>query len=349
MSQIFVDGAWHDARAGATRQVINPFDQSVVDTVAECDSQDVDRAVQAARQAFDNGRWSRVPPTERGRLLAAVADALEADREAMARIETLDTGKTLVESRMDVDDVAAVFRYYGGLSDKLGGEHVATGPEVRSVVEREPVGVCSLISPWNYPLLQACWKIAPALAAGNTVVVKPSELTPLSTIRLFSLLEGTGLPAGVANLVLGAGEAVGAPMVSHLGVDMVSFTGGLATGRRIMAAAAQTVKNVALELGGKNPNVVFADCDFDTAVDYALLAVFLHSGQVCSAGSRLIVERSLHDRFVAAVADRAGRIRLGDGMADDTESGPLISEQHRRSVEDHVDKARGRVEVVCGG
>jgi betaine-aldehyde dehydrogenase len=349
MSRIYVDGAWREARAETTREIINPFDRSVVDTVPECDESDVEAAVRAARLAFDEGPWPRTEPADRGRLLVEVAEALEADREELARVETLDTGKTLVESRMDVDDVAAVFRYYGGLADKLGGDRIATGPDVVSVVEREPIGVCSQISPWNYPLLQASWKIAPALAAGNTVVVKPSELTPLSTLRLFTLLDGLDLPAGVANLVLGAGDAVGGPMVSHPGVDMVSFTGGVATGRRIMRSAADTLKNIALELGGKNPNVVFADCDFDTAVDYALLAVFLHSGQVCSAGSRLIVERPIHDDFVAAVADRAQRIRLGDGMDPATESGPLISEEHRSAVEGHVDRARGEVQVVCGG
>lgn len=348
MTHVYIDGAWRDAQVGGRREIINPFDQSVVDTVADCASSDVAAAVEAARRAFDGGAWPRRAPADRGRILTEIAAALEADREALARTETLDTGKTLAESRIDVDDVAAVFRYYGGLADKLGGERVATASEVHSVIEREPIGVCAQISPWNYPLLQTCWKVAPALAAGNTLVVKPSELTPLSTIRLFSLLDDVGVPAGVANLVLGAGPDVGGSMVRHPQVDMVSFTGGIATGRRIMASAAETVKNVALELGGKNPNVVFADSDFDTAVDYALLAVFLHSGQVCSAGSRLVVEESIHDDFVGAIADRARRIRLGNGMDADTESGPLISEPHRRDVEGFVDRARGEVQVVCG-
>jgi len=349
VTSLHIDGSWRAARQHRTRAVHNPFDSSVVEEVCEADAADVDDALDAARRAFDEGPWPRTEPAERGRRVAAVAQALEADREHLARLETLDTGKTLAESRMDVDDVAAVFRWYGGLADAQGGHAIAAGPQVRSVVSREPVGVCTQISPWNYPLLQACWKLAPALAAGNSVVVKPSELTPLSTRRLFALLDDVGFPPGVANLVLGEGRSVGAPLASDPRVDMVSFTGGLATGREIMASAAATVKRVALELGGKNPNIVFADADLETAIDYALLAVFLHSGQVCSAGARLLVQREVHDQVVDAIVARAGRIRLGDGTDPRTESGPLISAAHREKVEGYVERARDHVEVRCGG
>jgi betaine-aldehyde dehydrogenase len=221
---------------------------------------------------------------------------------------------------------------------------------VLSRVVYQPVGVCALIAPWNYPLLQASWKVAPALAAGNTIVLKPSEITPLTTIALFRLIEEAGAPRGVANLVLGSGATVGAAMTSHPEVDLVSFTGGLATGRAIMAAAAEGPKNIALELGGKNPNIVFADADFEAAVDYALDASFLHAGQVCSAGSRLLVEDSLHDRFVEALAERARQIRLGNGLEEGTESGPLSSAGHREKVESYI--ALGKEEgarLVTGG
>jgi betaine-aldehyde dehydrogenase len=252
-------------------------------------------------------------------------------------LESLDTGKRRVESEIDVDDVVAVFRHYAGLANADAGRVVDTGmPDVSSRVVREPVGVCSLITPWNFPLLQTSWKVAPALAAGNTFVLKPSELTPSTSVWLVQALTEAGVPAGVANLVLGAGDRVGAPMTEAPEVDLVSFTGGLHTGRRIMAAAAATVKKVALELGGKNPNVVFADADLETAVDYALTAIFLDSGQVCSAGSRLIVEDSVHDEVVDELVRRAARIRLGGPFDEDAESGPLISAGHRDKVEAYV-------------
>ncbi|KOG87411.1 betaine-aldehyde dehydrogenase, partial [Streptomyces varsoviensis] len=295
-------------------------------------------AVAAARAAFDRGPWPRTPAAERGRLLLRVACLLERDKAAFARAESLDTGKRLVESEYDMDDIANCFRYFGNLGAAGGTDRVvdAGSPETDSRVVHEPVGVCSLITPWNYPLLQTAWKVAPALAAGNTFVLKPSELTPHTAILLMRALAEAGLPDGAANLVLGAGDTVGAPLTSDERVDMVSFTGGLVTGRRIMAAAAPTVKKVALELGGKNPNIVFADAEFDTAVDYALMAVFLHSGQVCSAGARLLVEDSLHDAFVDEVVRRAREIRLGGPFDEHARTGPLISAAHRDKVEAYV-------------
>ncbi len=331
---------WTASSPRATSTTLNPFDASVLDTVAEASAQDVDRAVVAARTAFDSGPWPRTPATERGRALSRIADLLQRDRDAIARTESLDTGKTLKEGYADVDDVTAVFRYYAGLAGTHAGRVVDAGnPSVVSRITHEPVGVCALIAPWNYPLLQMSWKLAPALAAGNTVVIKPSELTPLTTVVLVELAEEAEVPAGVVNLVLGQGRTVGRAMVSHLGVDLISFTGGLTTGEEIMTAAAKGVRRVALELGGKNPNVVFADADFETAVDYALTAAFLHSGQVCSAGSRLIVQEDVHDRFVAELAARADRIRLGDGLDPGSECGPLVSAEHRAKVEAHIERA----------
>ena len=349
MAELFIDGSWE--AGGSTREVINPFDASVVATVAEADGSTALRAVTAARTAFDDGPWPRTSAAERAAVLNTVADLLVRDRAEIARTETLDTGKTLGESFADVDDVVRVFRYYADLADKHPGRVVDTGnPVTQSRIVYEPVGVCALITPWNYPLLQASWKIAPALAAGNTVVVKPSEITPLTTITLVRLLQEAGIPDGVVNLVLGAGPTVGAPLAeSHL-VDLVSFTGGLETGRRIMVAAAGNVKKVALELGGKNPNIVFADADLHTALDQALNAVFLHSGQVCSAGARLLVQDTVYDEFVAQVAMRADRIRLGSGLDEASQCGPLVSEQHRAKIERYVASAIAEgAKLVAGG
>ncbi|MEV6997816.1 aldehyde dehydrogenase family protein [Streptomyces sp. NPDC093982] len=350
MGELYIDGEWTQATAGGRREVVNPYDASVVTTVDEADATDVDRAVRAARRAFDKGDWSNAPTRDRADLLLRVRDLLMRDQEEIAHTETLDTGKTLTEARIDVEDVANAFRYFAELAGKDGGRIVDVGPDVLSRVVYQPLGVCALIAPWNYPLLQASWKVAPALAAGNTFVLKPSEVTPLTTIAMIRLIEEAGAPPGVANLVLGPGATVGAALTSHHDVDLVSFTGGLNTGRAIMASASEGPRNIALELGGKNPNIVFADADFDAAVDYALDAAFLHSGQVCSAGSRLLVQDSLHDRFVEAYADRARQIRLGNGLTEGTESGPLSSAEHREKVESYI--AIGKEEgarLVTGG
>jgi betaine-aldehyde dehydrogenase len=352
MPELFIGGKWTAAVDGHVREIRCPADGTLVATVDEAGPKDAVAAIAAARDAFDRGPWPGTPAAERGRLLLRVADLLERDKDALARAESLDTGKRLVESEYDMDDIAKCFRYFGNLTASGGSDRIVdTGnPEADSRVVHEPVGVCALITPWNYPLLQTAWKVAPALGAGNTFVLKPSELTPHTAIILMRLLTEAGLPDGVANLVLGAGPMVGAPLTADPRVDLVSFTGGLLTGRRIMAAAAPTVKKVALELGGKNPNIVFADADFDAAVDYALMAVFLHSGQVCSAGARLLVQEELHDRFVDAVVAQAQEIRLGGPFDQNARTGPLISAAHRDKVEAYVAAgiAEGAV-LRCGG
>ncbi|GAA2221031.1 aldehyde dehydrogenase family protein [Streptomyces nogalater] len=354
---IHADGAWLAAVSGATREILDPADARPFAVVAEGDERDADRAVAAARHAFDRGPWPRTPVAERAALLRRVAALLVRDREELGLLESRDAGKTVEEGRVDIDCVADAFRYFADLvAAEAPGRVVDAGsPDIHSVVVHEPVGVCALITPWNYPLLQASWKIAPALAAGNTFVIKPSEITPMTTIALIGLLTEAGLPAGVANLVTGPGHTVGARLAEHPGVDLVSFTGGLASGTKVAQAAAPTVKKVALELGGKNPNVVFADAcateeGFDTAVDQALNAAFIHSGQVCSAGARLIVEESVRERFVAELARRAQKIRLGRGTADGVECGPLVSEQQRAKVEAYVASALEEGAVLrCGG
>lgn len=332
------------------REIINPFNQAVIATVDDATPSDARAAVLAARAAFDSGEWPQWTGDQRASLLRRVADLLVGNKSDLARWETIDTGKTLVESEIDVDDVVSVFRYYADLAAADHTRTVDAGPGVVSQVVHEPVGVCVLITPWNYPLLQASWKIAPALAAGNTMVVKPSEVTPLTTVKLVELIAQAGVPDGVVNLVLGAGPVVGPVLTSAPEVDLVSFTGGLKTGQSIMRAAADTVKKIALELGGKNPNIVFADAPFEAAVDHALTGVFLHAGQVCSAGTRLIVHADIHDAFVAELARRAATIRLGNGLAPDSRSGPLVSAEHRAKVERHVAQALAEgATLVCGG
>jgi betaine-aldehyde dehydrogenase len=334
---MYIDGQWVTAALGKTRQIINPANQRVIAEVAEGDRNDAKVAIAAARKAFDGGSWSNLPAAERGRLVYRLAERIEQGREELAELESLDSGKTVEESRWDMDDIAGIFRYYAGLADKDAGEIIAS-PEANthSQVVREPVGVCGQISPWNYPLLQAAWKIAPALAAGCTVVIKPSEITPLTTLRFTELAVESGFPAGVINTVLGPGNSVGAELAESHAVDLISFTGGIETGKKIIQAASGNVKKIALELGGKNPNIIFADADFDTAVDQALNGVFFHAGQICSAGARLLVEAPLHDRFVAALKSRMEKIVVGDGFAPGTQMGPLISAEHRDKVENYV-------------
>jgi betaine-aldehyde dehydrogenase len=351
MGELFIGGKWADAQSGRRREIRCPADGSLVAEVDEAGPEDAAAAVEAAREAFDSGEWSGSSSLERGALLHQVADFLERDKAEVARLESLDTGKRLVESEYDVDDVVAVFRHYGNIAAEDPGRLVDTGrPGIVSKVVHEPIGVCALITPWNYPLLQTSWKVAPALAAGNAFVLKPSELTPHTAVHLMRLLDEAGVPPGVANLVLGTGAETGAPLVEDPRVDLVSFTGGLSTGKRIMAAASETVKKIALELGGKNPNVVFADCDLDAALDFALTAVFLHSGQVCSAGARLVLEDSIRDEFVDEVVRRAEQIRLGGPFDEQAETGPLVSAAHREKVEAYVAAgiAEG-AELRCGG
>jgi betaine-aldehyde dehydrogenase len=354
LTLLHLDGRWLPAADGGTRTITCPADGTPVGTVPEATDVDTLAAIDAARRAFDEGPWPRTPVRERAALLARVADVLERETGSIARMESLDTGKRLVESEYDLADVISVFRHYaavGADADDLGDRTVDVGrPDVVSRVVREPVGVCALVTPWNYPLLQASWKVAPCLLAGNTFVLKPSEITPHSTIALVRALEEAGLPPGVANLVLGTGPGCGGPLSSDPRVDLVSFTGSLVVGKLLMSRASDTVKRVALELGGKNPNIVFADADREAALDNALTAVFLHSGQVCSAGARLVVEAAIAEDFVDELVERARLIRPGLPFDEKAQTGSLTSAAHLRKVEDYV--ARGIAEgarLRCGG
>lgn len=348
---LFIDGSWVASGDGTCSPVINPSDGTVVTEVDVATDAQVGQAIAAARRAFDETDWPHRLTAERAALLVRVADLLERDQGSLAMAETLNTGKAMRESRADIADVTSVFRYYAELVQTETGRIVDSGnPSVVSRIVHEPVGVCALIGPWNYPLLQLSWKIAPALAAGNTAVMKPAQVTPLTAIHLTRLLDEAGTPPGVINLVLGPGGRVGQALADSPDVDLVSLTGGIEAGRALLKGAAVNIKRVALELGGKSPNIIFADTDFETVVDNALTAAFIHSGQVCSAGCRAIVEDEIYDDFVAEVGRRADRIRLGHGTDDATEAGALISAEHRDRVEGFVKSALDEgARLVAGG
>lgn len=345
--QLWIDGNFRDG--ASERTLTNPADGKVLTKVQEADKALVEQAIKAARKAFDEGPWPRTPAAERAALLFTVANLIEERREELAEIETLNCGKPIREAAYDVDDAAACFRYYAGLATKPSGLTVdVPAPSVTSIV-REPIGVCGQIIPWNYPLLMAAWKLAPALAAGNTCVLKPSEYTPLSAVVLAEILQQAGLPNGVVNIVLGDG-AVGHVIAESELVDKVAFTGSVKTGKSVAQAALSNLKKVTLELGGKSPLIVFEDFDLDTAVDYALFAIYCNAGQVCSAGSRMLVQDSIYDEFLKRLAARAKKINVGPGLDPETEMGPLVSETQLKRVMDYIEIGeREGAKLVTGG
>ncbi len=333
---MWIDGTWAGASDGGTRPLLNPADGEVICRVAEGTVEDAERAIRAAHTAFYKGPWGDSLALDRARLLFKLADKIDEHAAEFARLETLNNGKPLRETEYDVTDAANCFRYYAGLATKAQGQTFDVPAPSQTFVVREPIGVCAQIIPWNYPLLMASWKLAPALAAGNTCILKPAELTPLTALRLATLMEELEFPHGVVNIVLGAGPVVGHALAASDLVDKVAFTGGTKTGRAIMQAATGNLKKISLELGGKSPNIVFADADFDTAVDYALYGIFANAGQVCSAGSRLLVQDTLHDKFVHALVERAKKIRVGDGFDPKAEMGPIISRAQEEKIESYI-------------
>ncbi len=338
-TRLHIGGEWREAVSGRRFTTYNPATGEPLAEVAEGDSADVDLAVAAARRAFDDSDWSRISGRERGALLHCLADALEARADELARLETLDNGKPLREARtFDVADAIAAFRYFAGWADKIEGEVLPVPGPYLTYTRREPVGVCGQIIPWNFPLLMAAWKVAPALACGNTVVLKPAEQTPLTALALAQAAVEIGLPAGVLNVVPGYGETAGAALVRHPDVDRIAFTGSTEVGKVVQREAAGTLKRVSLELGGKSPNIVFADADLDAAVKGATAAIFYNTGQACTAGSRLLLEASIHDDFVERLAERARKTIPGDPLDAKCRMGPLVSREQ-------LDRVRGYVEV----
>lgn len=348
--RMYINNQWVLGKSGEFREIINPATEEVIAKVTEGTIDDTKIAIEAAHEAFYEKGWGETHARYRAQLLFDLADKLEKNIESFAMTETLNNGKPLRESNYDIEDAVNQLRYYAGLATKPSGQVYDVPDDIQAYVVREPIGVAGQIVPWNYPLVMAVQKLAPALAAGCTVVIKPAEQTPLSLVRLFELIDEVGFPPGVVNLVLGAGETVGAELARNPLVDKVAFTGGTVTGKKIMKSAADTLKNVSLELGGKSPNIVFSDADFESAVDYALYAIFANQGQVCSAGSRLLLQDSLYDKFIPELVKRANRIVVGDGTDPNTEMGPLISEEHMEKVLNYIEKGKEEGAVLlCGG
>ena len=338
-TQVFIDGQWVPARSGRTFATVNPATEEIIAEVAEGDAADIDAAVKAARAAFDVGPWPRMDARQRGRLMHRLADLIEAEIDDLAALESLDNGKPFADSRtIDIPLAIQCLRYYAGWADKIQGSTIPVSGNFLCYTRREPVGVVGQVIPWNFPILMVAWKWGPALAAGCTIVIKPAEQTPLTCLRLARLAQKAGIPDGVINVVPGYGPTAGAALVKHPGVDKIAFTGSGETARIIMSQASETLKRLTFELGGKSPNIVFADADLDAAVAGAHLGIHLNQGQCCCAGSRLFVEDSIHDAFVERVVELSRKRRVGDPFDPDTEQGPQVDKAQ-------FDKILGYVEA----
>ena len=347
--QLYINGEFVPPRDTATLDVIDPATTETIARTADAGRSDVDRAVRAARAAFDEGPWRTATAQDRGRILLRLAQIVRDRADELANVETANSGKPIVEAEGDIDDVATCFEYYGGLATKIHGDVLPVPDNAMSLALREPIGVAGLIIPWNYPLLMAAWKLAPAICAGCTSVLKPAEQTPMTVLELASSFEEAGLPPGVVNIVTGRGETTGAALVSHPDVDKIAFTGSVEVGKTIMRTAADTLKKISLELGGKSPNIFYADADFEAAVDGALFGVFVNQGEVCSAGSRILVERSIYKRFVDAMAAKARTITVGPGINRDTRMGAIVSREQFDRVRRYQEIGKKEAKVATGG
>ena len=348
--QNFIDGKWVDAQDGERFDVFNPATGAVIATAPHSKPADVDAAVAAARRTFDEGTWwPGTTARRRGRILLNAADIVRREQERLARLESLDAGKPIAEAREDIAEVAFMFEYYGGWATKIAGESQHVDADAMFMVWKEPVGVAVGITPWNYPMMMATQKVAPAIAAGCTFILKPPEQTPLTSLELPKILEEAGLPTGVFHVLTGFGETAGAPLVAHPGVDKIGFTGSREVGKLIMRSGADTLKRVTLELGGKSPNIVFADADFDAAVEGSANGVFWNQGEICSAGTRVFVERGIYDDAVNAMGERATGIVLGDPSDDGTTMGPLVSREQQERVQHYLEVGAGEARMAAQG
>ena len=345
---LYIDGGFVAPASGTHYDLVNPATQEVLARAADAGAGDVDKAVSAARRAFDDGPWKTTTAQERGRILLRLTQIVRERASELAELETLNSGKPIVEAEGDIEDVATCFEYYGGLATKIHGDVLPVPDEAISLAIREPIGVAGQIIPWNYPLMMAAWKLAPAICAGCTMVLKPAEQTPATALELARDFERAGLPPGVVNIVTGFGPA-GAAIVAHPSVDKIAFTGSVEVGKTIMRAAADTLKKISLELGGKSPNILFADADFEASVDGALFGLFINQGEVCSAGSRILVERSIYPRVVDAMVEKAKRIRVGPGIDRDTKMGALVSREQFDRVRMYQDVGKREAKVAFGG
>ncbi len=349
--KLFINGKWVDSVSGKTFDTLNPATEEVLTSVAEGDKADIDLAVAAARKAFEEGPWRKMDARDRGRIIYKIAGLVEKNKDELAWLDTMDNGKPISETtNADLPLVIDCLLYYAGWADKIHGETIPVRGGYFNYTVREPVGVVGQIIPWNFPLLMATWKIAPALACGNTIVLKPAEQTSLSALRLGGICQEAGLPDGVLNIVSGYGPTAGAALSGHMDVDKIAFTGDSATGRIIMRAASKNLKRISLELGGKSPNIVFADSDIDSAVDGAMTGIFFNQGEVCCAGSRLFLENSIHDEFIDKLSDKASNMRVGDPEDTDTQMGAQVSKEQLDKILAHIDSGKQEgARLVTGG
>jgi acyl-CoA reductase-like NAD-dependent aldehyde dehydrogenase len=351
-NQLFINGDFVDARGGETFATINPATEEKLTDVASAGPDDVDAAVRAARAQMEPGsEWQKMKPRDRAKVMWRLADMLSARAEEIGRIETLDNGKPIFESQfVDTPAAAECLYYFAGWSGKVVGDTIPVQENAFAYTLREPVGVVGAITPWNFPLMLAVWKIAPALACGNTVVIKPASNTALSLLKFAEYAKESGLPAGVLNVVPGRGSVVGNALVDHPGVDAIAFTGSTDVGKQLMARAAKTLKKVSLELGGKSPNIVFADADLDAAARGAINAIFYGKGEVCAAGSRLLVEEAAHDELLAKVCERASKMSAGDPLHPKTRLGAIVSKEQMETVLSYVEAGKSEgAKLLCGG
>jgi acyl-CoA reductase-like NAD-dependent aldehyde dehydrogenase len=350
--KLLIDGKFVDAESGKTFETRNPATDEVLAKVAEGGKADIDKAVKAARKAFEEGKWRKLTATHRANMMLKLADLIEKNADEFAQLETLDNGKPIKESRyFDIPAVVETFRYYAGWATKLEGETISNNPDFFTYTLREPIGVIGQIIPWNFPLLMAAWKLGPALACGNTLILKPAEQTPLTALRLGELVMEAGFPEGVVNIVTGFGaNSAGEALSNHMDVDKIAFTGEDKTGREIVKASAGNLKRVSLELGGKAPNIVFADADIDAAVKGAIMGIFFNQGQVCCAGSRLFLEKGIHDEFMSKLTERVNKMKQGPGIDETTQIGPQVSKEQQERVLKYIDIAKKEgAAVACGG
>lgn len=349
--KLFINGKWVNSVSGKTFDTINPATEEVITSIAEGGKADIDLAVTAARKAFEKGPWRKIDARDRGKILFKIMELIEKNKDELALLETLDNGKPISETtNADLPLVIDCLLYYAGWADKIHGETIPVRGEFFNYTIREPVGVVGQIIPWNFPLLMAVWKIAPALACGNTVVLKPAEQTPLTALRLGEICQEAGLPDGVLNIVPGYGPTAGAALAEHMDVDKIAFTGEYTTGRIIMQAASKNLKRVSLELGGKSPNIVFADSDIDSAVNGAMTGIFFNQGEVCCAGSRLFLEESIHDEFVEKLSDKASSLRVGNPEDAGTQMGAQVSKEQFDKILGYIDSGKQEgAKLVTGG
>ena len=347
--KLFINGEWVDGKSTNTIPVYDPASEEVIAQVPDANTEDVNRAVLAAREAFENGPWATTTAQERGRVLFRLAEKIRQNAAMLAELEARNCGKPIVEAEFDIADVATCFEYYGGLATKILGYVNPVPDNAVSLTLKEPIGVAGQIIPWNYPLLMAAWKLAPALAAGCTCILKPAEQTPLTALEIANWFADVGLPPGVVNIVTGFGESCGAPLVRHPDVNKIAFTGSAAVGKIIVKQAADTVKRVTLELGGKSPNIFFADADFEAAIDGALFGVFINQGEVCSAGSRILVQKPIYKKFVDAMVEKSKKIKLGAPLDRDTKMGPVISKEQYDRVRSYQEIGKKEAKLAVGG